>query len=109
MFGKKNEDVVQHDTEYFTILDSKTGKYERPWPSNNTATCIRELTNLLKDPSQSQNRFVANPEDFSVYKVGTFSQATGQFLTHNGTHVVNLRDLAVANSYLQAPGPKLMD
>lgn len=100
MFGKKSD--LTPDLEMFTIYDSKTRSYDRPFFAINREDVVRELSNLMRDPTQKSNKLMINAEDYSVYKIGEYFKASGQITGHNLEHVVNLHDL---RSLAQAAGP----
>lgn len=91
MFGRTS--TKQADLEFFTIYDSKTQSYETPTQAVNKHDLIRALINLFKDPTQRNNKFLLNAEDYSVYQIGSFDRKTGLLSSSNLEHVVNLHDL----------------
>lgn len=92
MFGKKEE---QHnaDMELFTIYDGKTQSYEIPGYAVNQNDMIRQMLNMFRDPKQSENRFLINAEDFSIFSLGTYDKKTGRIMATELRHVANLHDL----------------
>lgn len=95
MFGKKSESQI--DFEIFTIYDSKSQSYGVPVLEKNHLVLIREITNLMQkdstNPPGSQSPYFLNPEDYSIFRIGTFSKADGKLTTMNLEHVANLHDL----------------
>lgn len=83
----------QVDMEIFTIYDSKTSSYGNPVHAPNHFDLQRQLINMFKDPSQSQNTLMTNSEDFSIFRIGTYDKKTGRIEATNLEHIVNLHDL----------------
>nr|QJB19553.1 MAG: nonstructural protein [Microvirus sp.] len=107
-FSKLAPTTKQVDAEIFTIYDSKSKSYEMPSFSANGDTVKRGILNMFRDPSQSQNKFLVNAEDYSVFKIGSFNKTTGELEVQHPEHIVNLHDLrALAGP--TAPIPQQMN
>lgn len=91
MFAKKNDE--KHDFEVYTIFDSKTKTYEAPHFEVNAEVLKRNLLNMFNDPSQAKNKYLVNAEDYSLFRVGTYSKATGLLSSTGLEHVANFNDL----------------
>lgn len=91
MFGKK--DQQQADFHLYTVFDSKSGSYWEPMQSVSDETMIRQIQNLWRDPNQSMNSLVLNSEDYSLFRIGSFSKKTGHVVGFNHEHVANIHDL----------------
>ena len=93
MFGQK----VKHqaDLEIFTIFDTKTGSYEVPNLAVNHLDLQRQIINMFKDPSQRNNKFLVNAEDFQIFRIGSYDRKTGCIQTQQLEHICNLHDLRV--------------
>lgn len=91
MFGKKQEE--RSDLEIFTIFDSKSQSYGNPVFVQNKNVLQRDIINMMKDPQQAQNLYILNAEDYSVFKIGTYSKTTGLVVSQNLEHVCNMHDL----------------
>lgn len=89
MFTKK----PQVDLEMFVIFDSKTQSYGNPVTAPNHHDLQRQLINMFKDPSQSQNQLLLNAEDFSIFRIATFDKKTGILSSQNLEHIANVHDL----------------
>lgn len=92
MFGKKNSEK-NADLEFFTIFDSKTNSYDVPTFAPNQNALIRDVINMFKDPSQKQNKFLLNAEDYSIFRIASYDKKTGQVESCNLEHVANMHDL----------------
>lgn len=70
------------DKVLVSIYDRKAEYYLPIWPSENEMTAARQFMNLVKD---SETMIKKNPEDFILFKVGTFDDKTGKVegLHHN--------------------------
>lgn len=93
MFGKSKEDY-QPDLEFFTVYDSKAKNYSEPFPAMNKDVVLRDFVNAFRSPEAAQkNRYYMNAEDFSIFKVGTFTLKTGSLIGQNHEHIANMHDL----------------
>lgn len=94
MFGKsRQQNVDDVSYEVFTIFDSKAKAYEDPMFAPNHQVLIREIVNIFKGPNAFKNKFFMNAEDFSMFRIGTYSKRTGLVTPQNLEHVVNIHDL----------------
>lgn len=77
--------------EYLYLLnDTVSGLYNPPFLAKNDNVAIR----LLKDVVLNNDRTViSHPEDFKLYRVGTFDKATGALVGDLLYHVCNVVDL----------------
>lgn len=66
----------ENQMKMFTIFDSKLGTYRYPTLSQNQATIVRELDNMLRRDDQKSNVLVTNPADFTLFEVGTWDEQT---------------------------------
>lgn len=48
---------------------------------------------MLKDPAQSKNKYLLNAEDYSIFRIGSYSKTTGIIQSQNLEHVANMHDL----------------
>lgn len=88
----KNEQ--QPDIELFTIYDTKTKTYGQPTQAVNKHDIVRQITNMFKEPEQQQkNVLFINAEDFSLFRIGSYSKSTGMLQADALEHVANLHDL----------------
>lgn len=90
MFGKKNE---KNDEEIFVYYDSKSKSYGRPMFAKNKETIMRDILNMFRDKQEQKSQLFVNAEDFSLFRIGGYSQQTGQIEAQNLEHMVNLHDL----------------
>ena len=60
--------------EIFTIRDSKAGSYGIPFYSPTPGTAERQLRELTNDPQSMVHKY---PEDYDLYKIGSYNQLTG--------------------------------
>lgn len=97
MFGKKT--APAQETNLYTIFDSKSKTYDVPFHGPSKEVIIRDLINQMNDPkNQYATRFI-NAEDFSMYKVGTFDQITGQISSQNHEHQFNYHDIRAMSNW----------
>lgn len=92
MFGNKSNQEA--DLEFFTVYDSKAGFYREPFPAKNKDVVLRDFLNAFKKPeAPKENVYYMNAEDYSIFKVGSFTMKTGLMSSINLEHVANLHDL----------------
>lgn len=75
-------------TNVYAIKDVKLG-YEAPFIRQNDSIAIREFHSAAKF-AQSPNRFQECPQDYELWKLGTFNQETG-VITSDVQYVTNLQ------------------
>lgn len=85
----------------FTIFDSKAEAYLQPFFSLNRETAVREFTNAIS----KDGNFGKFAEDYAMFELGTFDQATGKSEMHDTPlHVVNAVTLKGRPSAVAEPG-----
>jgi len=96
MFGKKQVDTIpkEPDFEIFVAYDSKTGIYDSPVFAANQHDIVRSTINMFKTSKPDQSKYVANPEDFQIFKVGSYCKKTGIINSTTPQHIANLHELA---------------
>lgn len=60
----------------YTIFDDKAKIYNKPFYMHNDAVALRALTDLADDPNTDVHK---HPEDFVLFKLGTFDDVSGKF------------------------------
>lgn len=106
MFKKSEK---KPDLEFFTIFDSKVQAYDTPTFARNSEDLIRQILNMFKDPQQSQNKFLINAEDFSIFRCGSYDRSTGIISSQNLEHVANMHDLRAMATPTQAQWNQKLD
>lgn len=92
MFGQKAE--KQADIEIFTVFDSKSRSYDDPIFAPNKDVLLRDILNIFRDPQkQETNKFFINAEDYSLFRVGSYSKRTGELDHQKPEHIVNFHEL----------------
>lgn len=92
MFNTK-KDSPDHDLELFSIYDSKVGNYREPMFAINQYDLLRTIQNDFTKPEVQKAPIFTNAEDFSVFKVGTFTKKTGHIGSQQPEHIVNLHEI----------------
>ena len=93
MFGK-NDKQVQKDFDIFAMFDSKVAAYEMPMFAMNEHDMTREIMNVFKDEAQrSKNKYYLNAEDYSLFRIGSYSKKQGKIMEQTAEHIANLHDL----------------
>ena len=108
MFGKEKQ---QADLELFTIFDSKSKSYESPAFEVNKDVLMRGIINMFNDPKNAQNRYLVNAEDFSIFKIASYSKRTGLIESQNLEHIANMHDLRALSNWTprQFTGPEILN
>lgn len=63
-------------SKVFSIYDSKAEAYLPPFMMKSKGEVIRALSSLIADP---QHNFCKYPEDFTLFELGTFDDATAKY------------------------------
>ena len=92
MFGKSPATPV--DMELFAIYDSKSQSYGKILFAKNKDVLMRDILGTFQDEKEQKvNQLFTNAEDFSLFRIGTYSYLTGKIDPINAEHVTNLHDL----------------
>lgn len=76
----------------YTIYDSKTQSYSKPFYSITRGSAIRSFQSVTADPSTDINRY---PQDFALFELGSYNDSTSQFVLHAAPEHIGLAcDLA---------------
>jgi hypothetical protein len=70
----------------YTIKDAKSGTFATPFFSINDATATRSFQQAANDPNTTINQF---PEDYALYKLGTFDDASAEIVSNLPEFVSN--------------------
>ena len=63
----------------YTIFDNVHEAYHHPYSMENDAMALRQFANMANDDTQ----IAKNPEDYSLWALGSFETTTGIFKTHD--------------------------
>lgn len=63
--------------EIYAVYDSKAKAFAQPWYAANQFVALRHWVSAVNDP---QTVFYKHPEDFTLYRVGAFDDATGEIV-----------------------------
>lgn len=91
MFGKNKK--ASTDLEFYSVYDSKAQVYDLPALALNKESLLRDVLNMLRDPRQVRNKYLTNAEDYSIFRIGSFSKETGMITAQNPEHIVNMHEL----------------
>lgn len=64
----------------YTVYDSKSEAYDRPWVSPSRGIAIRSLLDVLKDQNHP---FTKWPGDFTLFEIGSFDEQKGTIETYD--------------------------
>jgi len=79
----------------YSVRDSKADTYNKPFCVSTHGEAIRSFHAACK---QSGSMLNENPEDFNLYHIGTFDQATGELETVAPLHMASALDGRVVNA-----------
>jgi len=71
----------------FTIHDSKSEIWGKPFYSQTTASGLRAFTDVVKDPQTEYNKF---PHDFAIFEIGIWDDASGVMATYEAKKALGL-------------------
>jgi hypothetical protein len=74
----------------FAVFDSAVQGYMQPFFSPTTGSAIRALTEAVNDPSHT---FAKNQNDYTLFLLGDFDDASGLFNSGPPVHVVACSEL----------------
>jgi hypothetical protein len=60
----------------YSVKDAKSGTFGNPYYAQNDALAARSFEQASNDPNTTINAY---PEDFSLYRVGSFNDESGEF------------------------------
>lgn len=63
----------------YTVFDSKIGTYMRPFVMQTKGEALRSWVDIVNDP---QTQFNKHPEDFTLFEIAEYDDATGKFTNH---------------------------
>lgn len=64
----------------FAVLDSKVGSFGVPFTDQREGSAIRNFSDAVNDGSNPNNMWHKHPEDFSLYRVGSYNTDTGELI-----------------------------
>lgn len=93
MFGSKNKQEAEPDSQYFTVYDTKGGFYRDPIMHPNRHTMLRHLSMFYRNQENRLDQLFTNSEDFQLFKIGDYYKKTGTLVGHEPEHVANLHEV----------------
>lgn len=79
-FEELKRKVKRMQLKVFGIYDSKAEAYLQPFLMKSKGEAIRALSNHVSDP---EHNFCKYAEDFTLFELGSWDDANGQFTLHN--------------------------
>lgn len=91
--------------QMFSIYDTVSKLYARPFFDVNEATAKRNLRAAINDPKSGLSE---NINDYRLYKIGYFDDQTGDFelVDHSPVYVDNFVNIRGAQNVKHDPSPK---
>lgn len=81
----------------FSVLDTKAGAFGVPWFALNDNVAIRQFSDNAGDARQD-NPWYRHPEDYTLYCVGQFNDATAELISAPPRALVTASALRSLNS-----------
>jgi len=81
------------DFEYFTIYDTKVGAYKNPLLSTNSLEVLRQIEGFMMNPANQHDPLVTHAEDYSIFKIGTYSKTTGKITPCPAESIAQLHEI----------------
>lgn len=79
------------DWTVFSICDGKAGSWLPPFFARSEGSAIRSLMNALSDVNSDFSKY---PEDYTLYRIGTFNDDSGSLDGYSPVAVVRCAVLA---------------
>lgn len=96
-FAKKS--LNTNDLEIFVTFDSKSKAYDLPMFIPNKEILMRDIINQMNDSRNQMQPKVLNAEDYSIFKIGSYSFAEGKITTQPLEHIANYHDLRAMSNW----------
>jgi hypothetical protein len=74
----------------YSMYDRAVKAYMQPIFHDSTGGIIRGLTDVLED---REHQFTKHPEDYTLFKLGTFDEITGKIEYHEPEKVIGVWEL----------------
>lgn len=85
-------------TKVFSVFDSKTSLFGRPFTEQKEESAIRGFSDAVNDDSNPNNMWNKHPEDFSLFLIGEFNDETGALSPSLPVSLVTASALVAVNS-----------
>jgi hypothetical protein len=81
----------------FAVLDTASGVYDGPVPAQTETLANRNFQDMIQNPKSPMNK---HPEDFSLWLVGTWNDATGEIVPpeHGKVKICSAVDLITGDN-----------
>lgn len=73
----------------YSIFDRASGVYDRPWCAHSDRSAGRSFTDLASDPEHPIGK---HPEDFTLFRIGTWTDDTGTLEGAVGEKVIGAHE-----------------
>jgi hypothetical protein len=76
---------------FYAVFDVKSQIYSGPVLEVADGTAIRAMQDAVRSPDHP---FARHPGDFSLHKIGTFDDQSGEIVGHKPEHIIDIEKLA---------------
>ena len=87
----------------YSIYDTASGAYMRPFYMNSDGQAIRAFSDLAQDAEHEIGR---HPEDYTLYRIGTFDDNTGKLHPEDPSSIATAMAMVAAARQIE-PGSLL--
>ena len=70
----------------YAVFDRASGVYDRPWCARSDDEAMRSFGDIARDPKHPIGK---HPEDFTLFRIGTYSDDKGELKGEIGEKVIN--------------------
>ena len=74
----------------FSVFDSKLNAYMTPFFAKNVGVALRSFSDLVSD---SRSVVAQHPEDFFLFRIGSFSEDSGEIVPETPLQVAKALDI----------------
>lgn len=85
----------------YTIADLKANRSIAPLVRDNDEIAIRDFTNMINATPGPDNPFAQNPEDFTLYRIGTWDDETRELQGRDAYRLCNGNDVKTSQEPLE--------
>lgn len=88
---------------FYSVFDSKTASFASPFVDQSDGSAIRGFSDAVNDGSNPRNMWYTHPEDFSLFRIGSFDTQSGELISERAVNLVTASALKSARSVPVSP------
>jgi len=90
----------------YSIYDSASGLYSRPFFTQSDPEAIRSFSDIATD---AEHPIGKHPQDYTLFRVGIFDDATGKFTNEENTSLCNALERVAATQNVNTDNLELFE